>query len=121
MAVIPVAGLPGLFEQSTVTVRTWGASTRDRHGHPVETGTDTTIQAPVHPTGRKQLERLDLDSKRETISVYATVAIGSNDDTVRPPVLGYQGRWYEIVSVADYLTTGGVYMVHAALLDREPT
>lgn len=116
MTAIPVADLVGDIPPETITVRTFAASTVNAYGESEATYSDTTLSAVVHPTGRRMLERLGLDRKRETISVYATSALGGPDG-VRPPRVSYGGRWYEVVAHGDYGTLGGLYLVHAALLD----
>jgi hypothetical protein len=113
---IPVADLVGDIPPETITVRTFGASTINAYGEAEATYVDTSLDAVVHPTGRRALERMGLDRKRETISVYATTALGASD-TVRPPRVQYATRWYEVVAHGDYGELGGLYLIHAALLD----
>lgn len=110
-----VAPLVGDIPTTTVTVRTFGAPSRDAYGVVTATPTDASRTVVVHPSGRKELERLGLDFKRETISVYDTTD-SYTSDTVRPARVQYQGRWYEVVRVGDYGTLGGLYLIHAALI-----
>lgn len=115
---IDVSGLVGDIPPTTITVRTYGASTVNAYGEPEATPTDTAgVVATVHPSGRRELERLGLDAKRETIAVYTTTGLGLST-TLRPPRVLYQGRWYEVVRVGDYLTLGGICLVHAALIEE---
>lgn len=114
---IDVAGLIGAIPATTVTLRTYGATTVNAFGESEATGTDASATVVVHPSGRRELERLGLDSKRETISCYSASAVGLSS-TVRPPRILYGGRWYEVVRVGDYLTMGGLCLVHAALIDE---
>jgi hypothetical protein len=116
---IDVAGLKGAIDTTTITVRTFGTPTTNSMGEQIATYTDATRTAVVHPSGRKELERLGLDMKRATISVYDVAELGTSD-AVRPPCVQYQSRWYEVVRVGDYATLGGIYLVHAALLPGDP-
>lgn len=115
---IDVAGLVGGgIPATSVTLRTYGASTINAYGESDASSTDASATMVVHPSGRRELERLGLDSKRETISAYSTTAVGLSS-TVRPPRILYGGRWYEVVRVGDYGALGGVYLLHAALIDE---
>lgn len=116
---IDVAALAeGDIPRATVTVRTFGASTRDGLGRVTETPTDTVRTLVVHSlSDRRRLERLGLDGRREIIAAYATVGIGLETNR-RPPEIQYAGRWYVVVKVADYLAAGGACMVHAELRDE---
>lgn len=114
---IDVASLVGDIPATTVTLRTYGTTTVNAYGESEATASDASATMVVHPSGRRELERLGLDSKRETIAAYSQSAIGLSS-TVRPPRILYGGRWYEVVSVADYLALGGICMVYAALIDE---
>ena len=114
---IDVSGLVGDIPTTTITVRTFGASVPNEYGEPVASSSDASATATVHPTGRRELERMGLASKRETIAVYMTTGLGLSS-TIRPPRVLYQSRWYEVVRVGDYLTLGGICLVHAALIEE---
>lgn len=116
---INVAGLIGAIPTTTITVRTFDAPTANAFGEQTSSYTDATRTAVVHPSGRKELQRLGLDVKRETISVYNVADLGTSD-VVRPPCVQYQGRWYEVVRVGDYAALGGIYLVHAGLIPGDP-
>lgn len=106
------------FEPVDCTLRTFGSSTSNTYGEETSTSTDTTINVVVHPSGRRELQRLGLDFLRETISVYSNDEIVGGGAT-RPAEIEYQGRWYQVVRVADYARMGGIWLVHAALIDRD--
>lgn len=116
---IPVAGLIGGIPTTTITVRTFGTPSANAFGEQAASYTDATRTVVVHPSGRRELQRLGLDFKRETISVYDAAALGTTD-TTRPPCIQYGARWYEVVRVGDYAELGGIYLVHAALIDGDP-
>lgn len=116
MTAIDVSALVGDIPPTTVTVRTFGASTRTTTGGTTASYTDASRSVVVHPSGRRELERRGLDTKREHIAIYDTAALGAADG-VRPPWVLYGARWYEVVRVADYAELGGLYLMHAALLD----
>lgn len=113
---IDVSALVGDIPPTTITVRTFAVATPNVYGEREAASADATRTAVVHPSGRRELERLGLDTRRETISVYVTEALGTVDD-VRPPEIQYGGRWYVTVRVGDYGALGGLYLIHAALLD----
>lgn len=115
---IDVSGLIGDIPPTTITVRTYAASTINAYGEAEAAATDTAgVVAVVHPSGRRELQRLGLDAKRETIAVYTAAGLGLSS-TLRPPRVLYQTRWYEVVRVGDYLTLGGICLVHAALIEE---
>lgn len=116
MTALDVAPLVGDIPPTTITVRTFGAEVRDALGQTTATATETSIEAVVHPSGRRELERLGLDTRRETISVYTTTAVGTSDG-VRPPEIDYGGRTYVVIRLGDYSALGGLYLIHAALRD----
>lgn len=112
---IEVSALVGDIPSTTITLRTFGAATLNVYGETVRTPTDASVEAVVHPlSSRRTLERLGLDFTRETISVYTT----NTPMPVTSRVL-HAGRWYEVVSFADYVSSGvgDMYMAHAQLLD----
>ncbi len=113
---IDVAPLVGAIPTTAVVVRTFNAATRNAFGETVDTYTDATRQCVVHPSGRRELQRLGLDLARATISVYDTAAIADIGAT-RPAQIQYAGRWYEVVRLGDYAELGGIYLVHAAQID----
>lgn len=113
---IPVAGLVGGIPTTSITLRTFAASTVNSYGEAEASYSDTTVTVVVHPSGRRELERLGLDDRKETISVYGLVGLGLSS-TVRPPHVLYGARWYEIVRVGDYLALGGICLAHAALIE----
>jgi hypothetical protein len=107
------------FEPVEITIRTFGASTSsDRYGEETSTPSDDERTVVVHVSGRAELQRLGLDFKRETISVYDNVEIPGGGAT-KPAEILYQSRWYQVVRVGDYGRIGGIYLVHAALIDRD--
>lgn len=112
---IDVEALIGDIPTTTITLRTYTAHGVDSFGEVTRTATDASVEAVVHPlSSRRALERLGLDLTRETIAVYTR--------TTPMPVTSrvqHAGRWYEVVSFADYRSSGvgNVYMAHAQLLD----
>lgn len=74
----------------------------------------------VHPTGRRTVERLGLDKRRETISLYTTRA-DIDALAAAPTRVVYQGSTYEAAAVGDYTRMGGIVLVHAQLLDAVAT
>lgn len=116
---IDVSALVGDIPTTPITIRTWGTPTVNDFGEPVH-GDPTEVERDcvVHPSGRRELQRLGLDFARETISVYDTAAIVGIGAT-RPAEIDYAGRTYEVVRVGDYLELGGICLVHAALVDRD--
>jgi len=113
---IDVAALVGDIPPASVTIRTYGATAVDDYGDPSATPTDATRSVVVHPTGRRTLERMGMDTKRETISVYSLAPIETTDAR-QPSRILYDARWYEVSAMGDYATLGGLYLVHAQLLD----
>lgn len=106
------------FEPVDILLRTFGASTSDAYGEETSTPVDTVLTVPVHPSGRRELQRLGLDFLRETISVYSNTEIIGGGAT-RPAEIQYQARWYQVVRVGDYERMGNIWLIHAALMDPE--
>ncbi len=115
--IAPFGQLVGILPATTVTLRTFAASTINARGEASAAHTDTSLTAVVHPTGRRTLERLGMDTARATISVYTTTAVRTVG-SVRPARIQHQSRWYEVVGSGDYEDLGGIYLIHASLLDE---
>ena len=117
---IDVSALIGDIPTTTITVRTSGAPTINRFGEVSSSTSDTSVTAVVHPADKRTRERLTArDAARESIAIYLVTADAV--DTVRTavaPRVQYQGRWYEVVGVADYTALGGVCMAVADLIDE---
>lgn len=113
---ITIGNLVGDIPTTTITVRTYGAPSIDARGRTSQTSSDASVTAVVHPADGRTVERMGLDKRRGTISIYATAALWASD-AVRNPSVQYGGRWYEVAAVEDYLDLGGIWMAHAQLLD----
>lgn len=114
---IDVRGLFGVLPTTTVTLRTFGASTPDDYGEHTPTPTDASLTAIVHPADARTLERLpEADRSRETIAVYSLLAVDTAS-SVRPAQIVYASRTYEVVSAADYGAVGGIYLLLAQLVE----
>lgn len=95
-----------------LTVEVPGAQTISSMGEVVDAAATETTYDPiaVHPADKRMLERVpEADRTRETIAVYTTTALRTAG-SARPHVVQYQGDRYEVVSVEDYGTAGGVYL-----------
>jgi len=118
--VIDVRGLIGAIPTTTVTVRTFGASSVNMRGETLATPSDEARALVVHPAGRRQIERLpEADRQRETIAIY-DVAEDSPlvpVPTRKAPRVIYQGDTYEVTFVGDYAEMGGVHLVLASRID----
>lgn len=117
---IDVRALIGDIPTTTITLRTFGAVSRNAFGETESASTDTEITAVVHPADRRARERLpEADRVREMISIY--VLDVDAFDTVRAapaPWVVYAGRTYEIVDVQDYVELGGVLIATGSLRDE---
>lgn len=116
---IPVGGLVGAIPTTSVTIRTYGATSVNAYGETTATPTDTAASVVVHPATTAMLERMpEADRKRETIAVYTNDALRTVGST-RPARVYYQSTWYEVTQSADYGTLGGIYIVMASRLEEQ--
>ena len=114
MTLLDSAAILDDFERSAVTVETPGEVTIDALREVVHGPPSVANRNPVvHPADRRMLERLpEADRSRETIALYDTI------EYAQTATVTYQGRRYEVASVADYDTHGGVWLILAQLLDE---
>lgn len=113
---IDVRALIGDIPTTDVTLRTFAAPSIDMFGESsTSVAAEVTVTAVVHPTGRRDLERLpEADRQRELISVYVLDGWSSS----RPAEIDYQGATYEVIRAGDYATLGGIYLITAALVEE---
>ncbi len=119
---IPVAALVSLpgFESGPMTVERFAAPTGvDYRGRPlVATPTELVIDPMVtHQATRRQLRRENVDASDDWRAFYATQAIIGSGANQRPDVIRYGGSRWEVQTVGDYGTLGGVWLALAKRIE----
>ncbi len=119
---IPVAGLTtsGVIPLSSVTVRTFAASTADTFYRTVDGSPSDAVESmPVHPAPARSLQNLpEAYRELEAIACYPPAA-----STLRraassnPPQVLYQSRWYTVTARENYDAQGGASIVIASLVE----
>lgn len=115
---IDVSALVGDIPTVEVTLRRFAASSINVFGE-VEDGaaTDAARTVVVHPADRRTLEREKLDYRRETIAIYSTESLLAAP-AAKPDRVLYQGEWYEMAAVMDYIALGGICIGYAHLIQQ---
>ena len=114
--VISEFAIPG----GLVLERRTGGGTVNAFHEVVPPGTVTITLDPVAvvPSTGRQRQRDADERHRETIDVYATVAIYAGDASRMADVILYQGRRYSVSRVQDYGAAGSAWIASAELTER---
>lgn len=112
MAAVDVGSLVDDLDPVSVTLERRGTLTSiDAYGDPViPAAVETTITVAVHPATRKQIERAGLDHATDWRAFYAKVELRVADSAGPGDVIQHAGERWELISLADYGTMGGIWI-----------
>ena len=111
--------LPG-FEGATLTVeRLSQPTTPDYRGRPtVAAATEVPIYLVSHPSSRQTIQRAQLDESRSWRSFYSESALyGATDNSAGADVIQHGGERWEVQTVGDYGTLGGIWLALAQRIE----